>query len=144
MSTDFNKLKEELDSISIQNTMDKELENVVDEYLDVCHKYVKKNVGHPLTEKDIKYPFDSVVNQINGVKFSRNLDYGYCYIFMYFETGEKYLGIFKKKREYKKSMYSDYWQVSWKNPVSATLMCEVTQKIKERIKYLESEMYNNE
>ena len=136
----FDKLIEKQKSKYDTITTNLKLKDALHDYIGCCEKYVKFRTGYSVVAYNEEFPFNDVVNQVDGVKFERDLNCVFKKFFVRIDTGDKTWFGFKKYVKFECFSSLNNWHRSDKNQLKNELALVTIDKLNKRMGMLQKEM----
>lgn len=133
--TKYDAIKRKLDLEELLNDNFTAVGRVLNTYFSKCEEYFKEEVNRYVSLKNYIFPFDDIVNQVDGLIIEFDDLFGYGEITVKIKTSRKKFLVFNEYVVLHKHYYSEYWLTN--GCLTTDLKNRVVESLNKRIKELE-------
>lgn len=123
------------------NNTKSDLNNALNQYIELCERYVYHKTGYTIKAYNRDFPFDDIVNQVDGVRFTRDVSDVFNKYFVTVTTENSFMFVFNSKVTIMRlANKGSVWINKSGDKLTNASMLSAIQKVKERTNMLRSEI----
>lgn len=130
----YDEIKRKLDNDYIESCNAIEVGDLLNDYLIMCRSYFKGCVGRYVSLTDHTFPFNDIVNKVDGLIIKLDDLFGYGEITVKIKTGRKKFLVFDEHVVFQKYYHHKFW--SRMDGIDTELKNTVVESLNKRIEEL--------